>query len=169
LFFSVNKIELINRIKTERAALNATLANLTPGQMVQPGAVGTWSVKDTLAHLAGWCSRSITLLFEVERGAKPSYPANAGDPDWTRLNQQDWETQRDRPLDRVMADFHGTHAQLLKRLELIKDEALLFDSRRWSLRGKTLAEIVGGDSHEHDAEHRAQVEAWFANRTKGSA
>jgi uncharacterized protein (TIGR03083 family) len=157
----MNKAELIEAIKTERAALEAVLATLTPPQMHVAGVCGEWSVKDILAHLASWAARGITLAFEAERGAKPSYPTGAGDPNWVKLNAADHATQKDRPLDRVLADFRGTHTQLLKRIDALSPE-LLFDARHWQLRGRPLAHVLSGDSYEHDAEHRAQIESWRA-------
>ncbi len=159
----VAKADLIAEIKTERARLEAVLKPLSEAQMLMSGVCGAWSIKDILAHVASWGARGITLAFEAERAAKPSYPNSAGDPDWARLNAADHETQKDRPLERVLADFRGTHVQLLKRIEGLPED-LLFDKKSWQLRNRPLTDFLAGDSHEHDAEHRVQIEAWLAAR-----
>jgi hypothetical protein len=116
-----------------------------------------------LAHLALWCSRAVTVVFQAERGQQPSL----GVPDdsaagWASVNARDIEQQRDRPLDRVLADFRGSHAQLIKRLQAWSDEAALFDRARYpSLRGASLADVASMNGARHDAEHRAELERWI--------
>jgi hypothetical protein len=158
--------ELIEDIRRERAALNTLLANVPESRMSEPGVVGDWSVKDMLAHLGVWLARAITMLFQAERNGKPIPPHVMLKTDnWDKVNAADHALQKDRPLDRVLADFHETHAQVLKRLERLDAgaAAALFDARRYpSLEGKTLAYYVWSDAAEHDAEHRIQIEAWLA-------
>jgi hypothetical protein len=164
----MNKNELISQIKNERQQLDETLSNVTSDAMTVPGVSGDWSVKDILAHLAVWYSRAVTALFQAERGTRLQRPQSSM-PDWSDVNARDYESQKDRPLDRILADYHGSHAQLIKRLEAWKDEAVLFDKRRFpELEGYSLADYVWSDSGEHDAEHRAQIEPWLQKRSSGN-
>jgi len=157
----MDKRELIANIEREREQLNAVIAQVPAQLMTEPGVAGEWSVKDICAHLAEWSSRAITLLFQAERGSKLQLPqSNAGD--WADVNAQDYEAQKGRPLDRVITDFNGAHDQLIKRLNAWPDEQTLFDKGRFpALKSHSLADHVWGDSGEHDAEHRAQIEAWL--------
>jgi hypothetical protein len=157
----MDKRELIAMIEAGREQLNATLARVPAERMTEPGVSGDWSVKDILAHLAVWSSRAITALFQAEHGGKLQVPQyNA--PDWADVNAQDYATQKDRPLERVLADFHGAHAQLIKRLQAWPDEMALFDAARFPiLKGVSLGAWVLSNSGEHDSEHRAQIEAWL--------
>lgn len=165
----MNKRDLITATRSERDALEAVLERIPPPDMAAPGVVGDWSVKDVLAHLAVWCSRAVTVIFQAERGQKPSL----GVPDdsangWAKVNAADFAQQRDRPLDRILVDFRGSHAQLIKRLEAWGDEAALFDRARYpSLRGASIADVVAANGAEHDAEHRAAIERWLAGRGHG--
>lgn len=158
-----SKADLIAGIENERERLNDVLERVPPERMEEPDAIGEWSVKDALAHLAVWSSRAITVLFQAEHGDKPVPPsALFKTSDWTVINAADHAEQKDRPLDRILADFDGTHEQLLKRLQAWSDEAALFDPQRYSsLKGNALAGYIWGDSGEHDAEHRADIEAWL--------
>ncbi len=157
------KQELIARLKTARAELNAVLAKVSSERMVEPGVVEGWSVKDLLAHITMWLSRTITVMFQAERGQKPSLGVSNDHPnDWANVNAKDYGEQKDRPLDRVLADFHGAHSQVLKRLEAWQDEAALFDKKRYpSLGDESLADLIHGNGDEHDAEHQVQIEAWL--------
>ena len=128
--------------------------------MAAAGACGDWSVKDVLGHLATWTSRAVTLLFNAERQQKPPGIDRVLD-DWEALNAEDFAAQQDRPLDRVLADFHGSHRQLLKRLAAWDDGALFDETRHAWLRGQSVADCVREDTADHDAEHRAQIEVWL--------
>jgi hypothetical protein len=157
----MNKRDLISDIEREREQLNAVLARVPAERMTEPGVAGDWSVKDVLAHLAVWSSRAVTVMFQAERGGKLQVPQYTS-PDWAELNAKDYDAQKDRPLDRILADYHGVHSQLIKRLQAWPDEPALFDSRRFPvLKGESLGAWVRSNSAEHDAEHREQIEAWL--------
>jgi hypothetical protein len=157
----MDKRELIAGITREREQLNAMLAQVPAERMTEPGVAGDWSVKDILAHLAVWSSRAVTLLFQAERGGKLQLP-QSNSADWQDVNAKDYAEQKDRTLDRVQADFHSVHNQLIKRLQAWPDEKSLFDKDHFPvLKGKALAGYIWGNSADHDAEHRAQIEAWL--------
>lgn len=165
------KAALLADIETTHAALEATLARVPSSQMTTPGVTGEWSVKDILAHIAVWRSRAITQMFKAEQGQPPKLeipPALAKAANWLELlNAQEYAAQKDRPLERVMADFSGSHRQLVKRLSGWGDEAALFDRKRHpALNGRSLAEMAWSESAEHEAEHRAEIEAWL-DRAEG--
>ncbi len=156
---------LLAGVKRERVALNAVLSQIPPERMSEANAVGIWSIKDVMAHLAVWLSRDITLLFFAERDGKPA-PAHVSlkTRDWDKVNAKDYAEQKDRPLERIEQDFHGTHTQLLKRLETwrARDHRMLFDAAYYpTMLGASLASEVWGSSAEHDCEHRLDIEAWL--------
>jgi hypothetical protein len=157
----MDKRELIDGIQREREQLNAVLARVPAARMTEPGVAGVWSVKDVLAHLAVWSSRAVTVMFQAERGVKLQLPQFTS-ADWADLNAKDYEAQKERPLDRILADYHSVNGQIVKRLHAWMDEPALFDSRRFpALEGVSLGAWVWANSGEHDAEHRAHIEAWL--------
>ncbi|PJF47763.1 MAG: ClbS/DfsB family four-helix bundle protein [Chloroflexi bacterium] len=161
----MRKTEFISRIESERRALEETLARIPAEDMLAEGVVGYWSVKDTLAHIAMWYSRAVTLLFQAEHGSALQLPRSNA-PDRSDINARDYASQKDRPLDRIQADFHGTHQQLIKRLSAWADEAALFDPQRYpALKGRALADALWDYTGGHSAEHRAQIESWLAGRS----
>jgi hypothetical protein len=153
---------LIEDIRRERGALDAVLARVPGARMSEPGVVGEWSVKDVLAHLGIWLARSITMLFQAERNAKLAN-VHLTRQSWDKANAEDYALQKDRPLERVLADYHETHRQALIRLEQFRDVAALFDTKRYpGLSGQSLAGYVWSTSARHDAEHRLQIETWLS-------
>lgn len=152
----MTKRELLEAIHKGRAEFEAALVDLTPEQMMTPRAGGGWSAKDTLGHIAVWESRLVTMLYAIERGVAPKV-IRAEQVD--QFNAESLAEQRDRPLERVLSDFHAVHAQLLKRLGDVPERDL-FDPRRFAwMEGEPLARMVAADTFEHYAEHRPAIEA----------
>ena len=154
----MTKRELLLSIQNERTAFEATLAGLTPEQMAAPGVMGEWSVKDILGHVAMWEARLVTILYSIERGVAPKMLHGQVQVD--QVNAESFSEQRERPLDRVLADFHAVHVQLLMRLEALKERDLSAPKRFEWMEGEPLEKLVAGDTFEHYAEHRPAIEAW---------
>jgi len=155
----MTKRELLNLILKERAALEAALAGLTPEQMTAPGVMGEWSVKDILGHIAMWESRLVTTLYAIERDVAPKQPRSS---EVDKINAQSYADQRERPLARVLSDFHAVYVQLLKRLDAVKERDLNDPKRFNWTEGTPLEKLVAGDTFEHYAQHRPAIEAWRA-------
>ncbi len=153
----MTKPELLQAIQKGRTDFEATLARLTPEQMTAPGAMGEWSVKDILGHIGVWESRLVTILYAIEQGATPQTFRTQAEVD--QANAESFAEQRDRPLDRVLADFHGVHIQLLKRLEAVKERDLNDPKRFKWMEDEPLEKLVAGDTFVHYAEHRPAIEA----------
>ena len=79
------KTRIIQLLKTERTRLESNLATLTPAQMIQPGVVGEWSIKDVLAHLADWEAH----MPEWVAAARKGDPVAEIEPglNWTQFNE----------------------------------------------------------------------------------
>lgn len=158
----MNKAALIQQIRGERARLLQALEGLTPEEMSREPVFGEWTVKDILAHIAVWQGRLITILFQLEQGRRPK-DLTLTEAEVNALNERFYREQKDRPLERVLADFHGTHQQLLKRLERFSEEDLNQPGRFPGL-PEPLWKLVAAETFEHDAEHRADIERWRAQK-----
>ena len=69
------KQELIESIRTTWIQLNNKISKLTPQQIVWPGSMDNWSVKDILAHLVDWEQTLIHWYKAGQRGEIPVTPA----------------------------------------------------------------------------------------------
>jgi uncharacterized protein (TIGR03083 family) len=153
----MTKPELLQAIQKGRTDFEAALVKLSPEQMTAPGAMGEWSVKDILGHISMWESRLVTILYAIERDATPPQAIHT-QAEVDQANAESFAEQRDRPLDRVLADFHGVHIQLLKRLEAVKERDLNDPKRFKWMEGEPLEKLVAGDTFVHYAEHRPAIE-----------
>ena len=108
------RTELLAAIDQEWSALAALLEPLTPQEIVAPGIMDDWSVKDLLAHLAAWEQLLLGWVRAGLRGEAPELPA----PGYTweqepELNQAIYEKYRDLSLDEVLAFSHASHQETL--------------------------------------------------------
>src|SRR3989442_2505600 len=67
---SGTKDELLNQAARDHKAFNETLTGLTEAQMTEVW-LGTWSVKDIVAHISGWHREMAGALERLARGEKP--------------------------------------------------------------------------------------------------
>jgi hypothetical protein len=121
----MDKAELLATIRAERAALEETLAGLSPERMIEQGAEGAWSVKDTLAHIVAWESWMIRWTGQLLRGETPHDPMPVEtEEDVDRLNAENYQRHHDRTLDDVRADFRRSYGDALALAESLPEEAL---------------------------------------------
>ena len=155
----MTKQELLSKLEAARAQLETAIEPLTPEQMVTERAIGDWSVKDVLAHLAVWTSRCVTLVYSAQQDVKPR-EIDAMLDSYDALNAEDYLALKERPLERILADLRGAHKQLLRRLGDC-DEGDLFASSRYPwLRGTSMGDFLAGEVAAHDADHAQQIEQW---------
>jgi hypothetical protein len=60
--------ELVGCLEQSRGNLRASFHGLSDEQMSRPGAVGEWSVKDVLSHVASWEELALPDLARLARG-----------------------------------------------------------------------------------------------------
>lgn len=154
----MTKDELIQKIESEWATLQAALDGLTEEQMHQPGVVGEWTIKDVLVHITAWQTRLIATLFKAERGITPE--TTEGGKTVNQMNEKFYREMKDRPFEQVWDDLDSSYYQLLNRLGVWKEKDL-FDPKRFKwMQGSPFVEYIAGDSYEHYAEHAAQIREW---------
>ncbi len=159
----MNKQELVEGLEKRRAEFLSAIEGLSDEQLTEPGVAGEWSVKDILAHLSRWEAELIGLLFQAQQGRNPTTAQFSSTP-IDALNQRWYKDSQDRPLDRVLSDWHAVRRQTLKRVQAFSEKELTDPKAfRW-LSGKPLFEWITSDSVEHEAEHAVRIREWRAER-----
>jgi hypothetical protein len=154
---TLKRTELIQALTRVRAEMQTLLDDLSETHLLQPGAVGEWTVRDVLAHITAWEVDMLTNLGKVRRGAKP------GNTAWTsaaieRQNEAWHKEMKDRPLRQVLADFEGARKQTLRVLEGLSD-AEAAKPAAW-LQGRPLAQYVATMTLDHEREHLEHLRRW---------
>ena len=162
----MNKKELLAALADSHERVAEAIAGLNEEEMLTPGVVGEWSVKDLLAHLSRWEAEVVKLLWQARQGLQPTTILN-GPMSFDEINARWNQEDKDRPLDRILEDFHGVREQTIRRVEPFNDEDLEDPQRYPWLKGRELWTWVAGDSFEHDLEHLEQLNQW-RERRKGN-
>lgn len=162
-----NKAELLEDIQVQRRRLEANLAVLTQAEMRAPGVVGTWSVKDVLAHLVAWEQLFVSWY---EAGLAGEMPATAPVGMSTKaiadLNQRIYVQNRRRSLKTIQAEFTTSHQRVWACLQAIPEEAM-FAEGLYAWTGKlTLTEYIAGNTCNHYRWATTQIRKGF-RKSKG--
>lgn len=152
----MNKTELLEALETGRENFLELLEDMDDDAMLYKGSQEDWSVKDILAHLTRWEAELVKLLWQLRQGVQPTTLHFSNTP-VDEINAQWLQEDQARPLDRILADFHGVRNQTLRRVESFSDSQLMDKGKYPWLKGKALWELIANDSYEHEAEHMPQI------------
>jgi hypothetical protein len=140
------KSSLLSSMQTEHIQLEALLSTLSEEQILRPGATGSWSVKDVLAHLTWW---EQTVISETLHGVE--LDPGLGEEPWSleRANTLMVEAKRNTPLPEILAAFHDSYQQILQMVENLSETELARDE---------LYSHLINNTWNHYAEHRRWIE-----------
>ena len=140
------------------------LASIPWERMTEPGATGPWSVKDVIAHVAAWRSRSLARLEAAAAGQPeppPPWPPELAEDDL--INAWLYAQHRDDPLDAVLAGWDASFDRLRAVFGALPDAALFDPAYFPWLEGTALIEALPGGFLGHfREEHELLLRAWLA-------
>lgn len=146
----INKQQLLDEAQKKYEALGRQFASFTPEEMVRPGVIGTWSIKDILAHVLEW-QRMLMDWYEAElRGETPAVPAEGYN--WNQLpalNQAIYERCQDAALDDVRSQLDASHRHMLDVVASLSEEELFTPGRYAWIGINTLASYVDSCAGAH--------------------
>jgi len=146
---------LTEMIEARRQLLTAAAA--LPPYKQDDVLIGTWSVKDVLAHLAGWDDANLEAAHAVLAGRLPAFYAHH-DHDWRSFNAQLVARYRRDDFAELLALVEETHRRLIEFVRVIPPNDLDRDTgvrfRGWRV---TVARLLRAESSDEHV-HRAQIE-----------
>jgi hypothetical protein len=161
---TMTREEALAAFDTARRKHQGFLASIPRERMTEPGATGPWSVKDVIAHVAAWRSRTLDRLEASVAGQPeppPPWPPELDEDD--PINQWFYERHRDESLDDVLARWDASFDRL-RAVAVTLPDAALFDPAYFPwLEGFALVEAIriGFLGHFND-EHEPVLRAWLA-------
>jgi hypothetical protein len=157
------KADLLQMVENGRAEFMALINQIPQERMLETGVESNWSVKDILAHIAAWELKMSQVFAELQQSdAPPDWPTT--DEAVDALNANFYETNRDKPLAQVIADFDAAYPQALAATKAMS-EGDLFDPRRFAWReGRPLWWMVAGNTFGHYGDHIPNIETWLAGQ-----
>ncbi len=156
---AMSKPKLLESIQSGYGSFKGLLAEIDREQMCRPGAVGKWSVKDTVAHIVVHEQRMIQWMEERLCGGDPTLPQPYDMPEaeLNKLNEQIYQENLNRTLDDVLLDLDKTHAEALRLVEKSQAEDIL-DPNRFRLQGgEPLWEAIAANTFWHYEEHGRDI------------
>jgi hypothetical protein len=155
--------EILDALEDQRENFLEAIDGLSDEQLVQPGVVGDWSVKDIMFHLTMWEAELVKLLWQAAQGVQPT-TAQFGKMPVDERNAVWGAQSKDRTLEQVIDDFAGVRKQTSRRVTAFKDIDLEDPQRYPWLNGHPLWVWIAEDSFKHEAEHTAQILNWRQNQ-----
>lgn len=144
-----DKDELLSRTSEAFGELRSAIAGLDEDRMRRVW-LGTWGVRDILAHISGWHREMIPALGRVARGEAP-YPQGAYD-DFDAWNARFATAKRAAKTSEILDDLEASHRDFVAAAAALAHEHLEPDA--------TARKIIDGTGPEHYREHAAQIAEW---------
>ena len=147
---TMTKDELLNEAAREYKAFHEALQGLNESQMSEVW-LGTWSVRDIVAHIAGWHAEMGPALERLARGERP-VPDSVSYADVDAWNARFTAARRTTPVADVLLELDKTHEYFLRAAAAVPSERFQ--------PGKTAWKIVDQNTAHHYREHAEQIRAW---------
>lgn len=154
----MDKSQLLKRLEREWESLNRSYAGLSESELMEPGVVGDWPIRDIIAHVTWWEEEALTHLPLILNGGKPPrYSVTYGGID--AFNALMTEKRRKLSLPQVLGQRDDTHRRLIKFIQSAPDDQFREETRfRHRLRL---------DTYGHYRKHAEAIKKWRERRSGG--
>ena len=134
-----------------------TLTDLPEAAWHAPGACGTWSVKDVVAHLASY-EHLLSDVFRFVHGGGPMpYLEHMSQPD-TDFNDAQVARRKDLPVDEVLAELNAAHDAVMQQVADMPAELVgQVGTIPWYGMEYALDDFIVYANYGHKREHAAQI------------
>jgi len=158
----MTKSRLLEEIQIEHQRLEKTLAMVDEEQMLIPGVIDEWTIKDILAHITVWEQRMVRWLGEAMSGEEAHMlPDGMTWDDLDDWNEQTYQEHLHRPVEQVLADYELSYPQALKAAKEVPEQDLIDPDRFDWREGDPLWVMVAANTFWHYKEHEESIRAWL--------
>ena len=144
-----DKDKLLSDTKDAFGDLQAAIVGLDEDRMRRVW-LGTWSVRDILAHISGWHREMIPALARIGRGEAP-YPKGAYD-DFDAWNARFATARTNAKTSEIVEELESSHRDFVAAATALGEEQLKADA--------PARKMVDGVGPEHYREHAGQIREW---------
>src|SRR5262245_9873629 len=148
----MDKRETLQKLQADFDELLGTLNGLDEGALTRVF-YGNWSVKDILAHVAGWHHTMAGAMERMARGERPT-PEGVDYSDSDRWNASFAAAMAPQNASTVIADLRQSFATYVRAAQAIPDD-------RWG-EGKTINRIVETSGYGHYKEHLPAIKEYLS-------
>ena len=125
-----------------------------------PGACGTWSVKDIMAHLASYELVLVDVLITL-RGSGSTPVLNRFLELGGQFNDAEVSSRKKQTINEVVGEYNDTHAQVMSMVAQLSSETLCQNGTLpWYGEVYALDDFLVYAYYGHKREHSAQIAAF---------
>ncbi len=147
------KPEILKDIQDEWGRFSRLTDRIAAGEKLHANAVGTWSVKEVLSHLAGWhdeVKAAIARFTELGKGSDIH-----GRRSIERFNDRQVALMETLSLSEVQEQLWTSYTNLVGYLNMLSDDII---------EDQEIRELIEDRIVNHYSEHRRQLERWWGVR-----
>jgi hypothetical protein len=148
------KQDLLNQAAREYKAFHETIHGLNEEHLNEAW-LGTWSVKDIVAHIVGWQRELAPALERIARGERPVAEGVSYD-DVDAWNARFAAAYRDATASDVLLELDRSHEAFMQAAAGVPEERFA--------PGKTAYRIVDENTGHHYQEHAEEIRGWRASK-----
>src|SRR5205807_9578390 len=123
----MDKQQLLKQLEKAWRTIEESYAGLSDSQLMEPGVMDNWSVKDILAHVTTWEEEALKYLPLILTGGRPPRYVQSGGIN--AFNAQMAEQKRDTVLSDVLRQLDETHRRLIDYLQSVPEEHFTRETR----------------------------------------
>ncbi len=173
----MNKKELLEEIRTGRRQLERYLFYFEKGEdgafiasdrlkfgvdeLLLPGVIGDWSLRDLLCHIIDWERRFLSWYETGRQWKMPAVPP--ADMSWEELDPAGYDVptaQHGRPSETVVAEFRDSFREVLSLVAAVPEDEL-FTPGHYGWTGKAaLADYVALVTYRHYEWAKEHIRRW---------
>lgn len=144
------KHDLLRQAEEEFTALKSAVAGLGEAELTRVW-LGTWSVRDVLAHMTGWHREMIPALERMARGERP-FGEGVSYQDVDTWNEKFAAAGRGRSAAAIWRELEASHRDFVAAAGKVPEERFAPD--------KTATRIVDLNGPHHYREHGTEIREW---------
>ena len=149
------KQDLLNEAARAYKSFHEAIQGLNEEHMTEVW-LGTWSVRDIVAHISGWHRELGPALERIARGERPNPAGHRYEADVDAWNEKFAAAKRSAAVAEVLLELDKSHEYFLHAAANVPDDQFV--------EGKTAWRIFDPISTHHYRAHEEQIRAWRASR-----
>ena len=154
----LNKAAFLEAARSARQVWNELLSGIDTEDMNQGGAVGEWSVKDTIAHIS-WFEREMAELLET----KTLVGSDLWNLPTDERNKAIYQQYCEQPQDKTLSESKTSFERLISAIEALEDDELSDPSGYKNMPPDWVpSQIIAQNSYEHYQHHSTDIREWMS-------
>ena len=143
--------KLLQRVDQAWRTFQESYAGLSEQELLTPGVIGLWSIRDVIAHVTTWEEEALKYLpLIIQGGTPPKYSVKYGGIN--AFNAQSTANKKNLPLPEVFRQQAKVHRQLIEFIQGVSEKHLDSSTRFWRR--------LRADTFGHCGKHAAVIRKW---------